>query len=52
MIYHIIDRSKPYLELGADYFDRTQPEKQLRYHVKRLQAMGFKVTLEKAIEMA
>ena len=47
MIYHMVDRSEPYTELGADYFERTQPEKQLRYHVKRLQTLGFKVTLEK-----
>lgn len=52
IIYHMVDRSKPYIELGADYFERTQPEKQRRYHVKRLEALGFKVTLEKATDAA
>ena len=32
--------------LGADFFDRLEPERLKRYYVKRLQHLGHKVTLE------
>jgi len=36
-----------YQELGADYFDRRRPDRVLHYHVRRLEALGYRVTLEK-----
>jgi transposase len=46
VIYHVLNTRKPYRELGADYFDRLNPERTARNLVKRLEALGHKVTLE------
>jgi hypothetical protein len=35
-------------ELGGDFFDRLDPERIKRYHVRRLESLGFIVSLEKA----
>jgi transposase len=43
--YHILKHGVSYRELGADYFDRLQRDKIRRYHVKRLQDLGFQVIL-------
>ena len=37
-----------YNELGADYFDRRHAERAVRRHIKQLEALGFRVTIEKA----
>ncbi len=44
--YHVLRESVPYAELGADYFDRLDPNRVTRYLVKRLEKLGHKVTLE------
>jgi transposase len=44
--YHILKRGTPYRDLGADYFDRKQHERIRRYHMVRLQQLGYTVTLE------
>jgi transposase len=44
--YHMLQRGTEYVELGGDYFDkRTQQQSQQRL-VKRLEQLGYKVTLE------
>src|SRR5436190_2261635 len=44
--YHMMDRGTRFNELGADYFDRRNPER-LKYRlVARLEKLGYKVTLE------
>ena len=43
--YHILAKRIPYTDLGADHFDRLQPERLTRYLVTKLRALGFKVTL-------
>ena len=48
IIYHVLKTRKPYHELGADYFDRLDPERLTRKLVKRLESLGHKVTLEPA----
>ncbi len=48
IIYHVLKTRKPYQELGADYFDRLDPERLTRKLVKRLESLGHKVTLEPA----
>jgi transposase len=50
--YHMLSRRQHYRELGADFFDRMNPERLKHYHVKRLESLGFNVTLEKADEAA
>lgn len=37
-----------YREMGADYFDRRQPERTRNTLVKRLENLGYKVTIETA----
>jgi hypothetical protein len=37
-----------YHELGADYHDRRHAERAARRHVARLEALGYRVTVEKA----
>ena len=46
--YYILKHGAAYRELGVDYFDRMQRDRIRLYHVKRLQALGYNVTLAKA----
>ncbi len=46
IVYHILKRPVVYRELGSDYFDQMNPERSRRKLVKRLEALGFRVTLE------
>jgi len=48
VIYHVLHEGKPYADLGANYFDRLQPDRHTRYHVRRLTELGYTVTLEPA----
>jgi len=52
MIYHILRDEIDYHELGPDYFDRLRTPHLTRYHVKRLQSLGFDVTLAPLQEAA
>jgi transposase len=44
-IYHMLKHKVEYRDLGPDYFDRLEPQRLRRYLVKRLQALGYDVTL-------
>lgn len=46
MAYHILKHKLPYSELGADYFDRLNVSYIKHHFTKRLEALGYKVTLE------
>lgn len=46
--YYIMRDGVTYTELGADYFDRRHAERATRRHVRRLEALGYRVTIEKA----
>jgi transposase len=46
IIYHVLKRGTTYAELGVDFLDRLEPERLTRQLVKRLEALGHKVTLE------
>jgi transposase len=43
--YHILKEGASYRELGGDHFDRLHHDRIRRYHVKRLQDLGYPVTL-------
>jgi len=43
--YHVLKTGRPYSELGADYFDQLDAGRIERHHVKRLQQLGYEVTL-------
>ena len=44
-IYFMLRDHKPYKDLGADYFDKLNPQQRIRYHVRRLQELGQAVEL-------
>ena len=43
--YKMLKHGQSYSELGADYRDNLDPQRQTRYHVKRLERLGYEVTL-------
>jgi transposase len=45
IVYHVLKHNVEYRDLGADYFDRLDPERLRRYLVKRLENLGFDVTV-------
>lgn len=48
VIYYLLkDNTTVYQELGGDYFDHLDPNRIQRYLVKRLESLGFDVTLAK-----
>jgi transposase len=44
--YHVIQRQEPYRELGANYFDQQHSKTTPQKLVKRLERMGYQVTLQ------
>lgn len=46
--YHMLQRGTDYVELGGDYFDKRNEQQVQRHLVKRLEHLGYKVTLEPA----
>jgi len=46
--YHMITRKEPYHELGGDYFDKRRPEVTAKHLIKRLEHLGYSVSLEQA----
>lgn len=45
IVYHVLKTQQPYHELGPDYFDRLQQAKVERHHIRRLEQLGYMVTL-------
>lgn len=45
IMYRVLKDKVAYKDLGADFFDRVQPERLRRYLVKRLERLGYTVTL-------
>jgi transposase len=45
-IYFILRDNVPYKELGAQHFDGVNEAQVVRYHVRRLERMGYKVELQ------
>ena len=46
IIYHVLRDRGTYRELGPDYFDRLETDRQTRSLVRRLERLGHKVTLQ------
>ena len=44
--YHLIQRQEPYRELGGNYFDELRPEATAKRLVKRLERLGYQVSLQ------
>ena len=45
---HVLRDEVTYHELGADYFERRDRERTMKRHLRQLEALGYKVTLEAA----
>jgi transposase len=45
IVYYMLPDGRPYKDLGADYFDKLNPQQRIRYHVKRLKELGQEVEL-------
>ena len=52
IVYHLLNRRVAYAELGSDYVDRQQVERQRRRLVERLEGLGVKVTIAEVAEAA
>ena len=44
-IYFMLRDNKSYTDLGADYFDKLNPQQQIHYHVRKLNELGQNVEL-------
>jgi transposase len=50
--YHILKNRASYADLGGDYFDRQNVDVQRARYIKKLEALGLKVTVEVVSEAA
>lgn len=48
IICHLLSDKQPYSDLGADYFDKLETSRLERHHVRRLEQLGYSVTLTPA----
>ncbi|HEY7092278.1 MAG TPA: IS110 family transposase [Ktedonobacterales bacterium] len=49
IIYHMLRDHVPYADLGADYFDRLDKARVERHHIRRLEQLGYTVTLSPVV---
>lgn len=47
--YHMLRDNIPFNELGVDFLDKMEPERKAKYHEKRLEELGYKITITKKI---
>lgn len=47
IIYHMVKEGTSYRDLGGDYFDRLHEAAAVKRNVRRLEALGYRVHLEK-----
>jgi transposase len=52
IFYHMLKSDEEYQDLGAEHFDRMDPERLRRYLVKRLEQLGYQVDLRTKDEAA
>jgi len=45
ILYHMLKNRQPYRDLGADYFDRRDADQVKRSLMRRLERLGFQVTV-------
>jgi transposase len=50
--YHVLQNRTPYQELGGDYFERRNVDKQRKRLIRQLESLGLKVTVEEVKEAA
>lgn len=52
MIYHMLLRQQPYVELGVDYLDHLNQHVRARRLVKQLASLGYNVQLDSEPEVS
>ena len=52
VIYHMLDRRQKYQELGGNYFDEREKQALEKRLVRRLEKLGYQVSLEPATPLA
>jgi len=52
IIYHLLKKQETYRELGGDYFDQRNPKATEKRLVRRLEQLGYKVSLDKPMPVA
>jgi len=52
MAYHVLKHHECYEDLGHDYFDKRNKRHLEKHFVKRLEGLGYQVTLEPAVQAA
>jgi len=52
IIYHVLKEREEYKDLGSEYFERRDVEKQRKRLIKRLESLGLKVTVEEVAKAA
>ena len=50
--YHVLQNRTPYQDLGGDYFERRNVDKQRKRLIRQLESLGVKVTVEEVKEAA
>jgi hypothetical protein len=48
ILYHLLRERQPYADLGAEYFDKRDTARLQRQYVRRLEQLGYAVTLTPA----
>ncbi len=46
IVHHLLKSGRPYADLGSDFFDHLHAQRLTRYYTKRLEGLGYSVTLE------
>lgn len=52
IVYHVLSAHEPYRDLGGDYVDRRDHQAIERRLVRRLEALGYEVSLQPKTEPA
>jgi transposase len=52
MVYHVLQNRVGYQELGGDYFEHRNVDKQRKRLIRQLESLGLKVTVEEIKEAA
>jgi transposase len=52
IVYHVLQNRTSYQDLGGDYFDRRNVDKQRKRLIRQLEGLGVKVTVEEIKEAA
>ncbi len=52
IVYHVLEERAGYKELGVDYLDKRNVEKQRRRLIRQLEGTGLRVTVEEVEQAA